>query len=257
MEVIDQMGRKLFAPAFPKRIISLVPSQTELLYYLGLKDRIVGVTKFCVHPQEARQNKVVIGGTKKVHINKVKDLEPDLILGNKEENTLDIVLELEQFCSVWMSDINTFNDAVKMFFHIGTLLKVSKKANLLVNTIEQQFRSLNRATKQKALYFIWANPYMVAASNTFINSILEKSGYQNAVGRLERYPQLTEKEITNLEVDVVMLSSEPYPFKEKHKDELKRLLPDAEIALVDGEYFSWYGSRLLGTPKYLNSLHFF
>ncbi|MEM7108506.1 MAG: helical backbone metal receptor [Bacteroidota bacterium] len=257
VEVRDQMGREVSLTPFPKRIISLVPSQTELLYYLGLKDRLVGITKFCIHPSDALKENVIVGGTKKIRTQKVKELQPDLVIGNKEENTQDIVLELEQFCPVWMSDINTYKDALVMISELGELMNVGDKADELAKAIDRQFSEISTVNKLKVLYFIWYNPYMVAGSNTFVDSILQKAGYQNAAAHLERYPRLSESEIMEMDVDVVMLSSEPYPFKESHKEGLQNLLPKAEITLVDGEYFSWYGPRLLDTPNYLNSLNSF
>ncbi|MEM9855806.1 MAG: helical backbone metal receptor [Bacteroidota bacterium] len=256
IEVTDQMNRKVIVASSPKRIISLVPSQTELLYHLGLRERVVGVTKFCIYPKAAREEKTIVGGTKNVRLEKLLSLEPDLIIGNKEENTEAIITQLQNYSPVWMSDISTLDDALNMITQLGLLLGVHNKARTLVSGITKEFQNFHRPIRSKVLYFIWKNPLMVAGTNTFIHSMLEKMSHINVVAPLERYPTLDEDSLKNLDPDVVMLSSEPYPFKEKHKSYFQKLFPNAVINLVNGEYFSWYGSRLIDAPNYFKTLNF-
>ena len=142
-EFVDQLDRKISLASLPKRIVSLVPSQTELLYDLGLRDEVAGITKFCIHPQEWFKTKPRVGGTKKIDIEKIKQLDPDLVIGNKEENDQSQVEELMKHYPVWMSDIKNLEDALEMIEHIGDLTGKSGNAVQLRNKIEQKFHGLN------------------------------------------------------------------------------------------------------------------
>ena len=249
MKVSDQMKRIITIPQFPERIVSLVPSQTELLVDLGLGDKIVGVTKFCIHPKGLKEEKTIIGGTKNFNFEKIKALNPDLIIGNKEENYKEGIEKLEQDYPVWMSDIFNVWDALDMILAIGKITDSEKKANLIWKEINNKRNLLleqNRKT-QKALYLIWKNPYMSAGSNNYINEMMSLNGYENICNTKEysRYPELTEEKIKELNPETILLSSEPFPFKEKHREELNKLVPNACIKLVDGELYSWYGSRII------------
>ncbi|HAP69620.1 MAG TPA: cobalamin-binding protein [Flavobacteriales bacterium] len=250
--VIDQVGRTVLIPKFPKRIISLVPSQTELLFDLGLDQRVVGITKFCVHPKEWFRTKARIGGTKKLNFNTISDLNPDLIIANKEENNKEDIERLEKDFPVWVSDINNLDSAVEMIQLVGKITQTN--ASKLVTEIETEFQELKPIyPKKKTLYLIWKNPYMSAGSDTFIHDIMKRCGFENAISD-SRYPQLSEQNIVALKPELVLLSSEPFPFKAKHIEELHGLLPNAEIKLVNGEMFSWYGSRLKHVPPYLSTI---
>lgn len=252
---VDHIGYTIELENTPKRIISLVPSQTELLYDLGLEDEVVGITKFCIHPNHWFRSKKRIGGTKKVHIDWVADLNPDLIIANKEENVLEQVHELRNIAPVWTSEITCLSSAVRMIRDIGSITNTSEKATAIANEIESLFSQIEiPENKLNVLYLIWRDPYMVAGGDTFIHQMLGYCGCKNVVGNMNRYPCLSPLEIQKLNPDIVMLSSEPYPFKEKHLLELQELLPNARLLLVDGELFSWYGSRLLKSPSYFKEL---
>lgn len=253
--VTDQMGNLVTVPQNPKRIVSLVPSQTELLYDLGLGDQVVGITKFCVHPDSWFRSKKRIGGTKDVKIDKVVALKPDLIIGNKEENTKEDIEALEEIAPVWMSDIFDLSDALAMIQSIGDLCGVPGKGNELVRAIKQEFYTLNPLVNKSStvLYLIWKKPYMGVAANTFIHNLLEEQlGFTNILRGQERYPEVTLSSYT--EVDYLFLSTEPFPFKETHVKDLQKQFPNTKIVLVDGEYFSWYGSRLEKAPAYFYKL---
>lgn len=254
-QFIDQMGRVISISFPPQRIISLVPSQTELLFDLGLDKEVVGITKFCIHPEEQFKTKSKIGGTKKLNLKRIRELKPDVIIGNKEENERGQMEELMKEFPVWMSDINVLEDAIGMINGIGSLTGKSQQAELLTYKILEGFKSLSLSAKRKqtVAYFIWKDPYMVAGRDTFINDILIKAGYDNFTD-LNRYPELCSDEIRNLKPDIVFLSSEPYPFKDVHVEEIKIICPTAKVIVVDGEIFSWYGSRLIHTPAYLQTL---
>ena len=253
----DQLNREIIINALPKRIISLVPSQTEMFVYLGLGTSIVGLTKFCVHPKNLIKIKKVVGGTKTVRLDKIASLSPDLIICNKEENTQDIVADCSKIAPVWVSDIKSIDDNISMILQLGEIFKIPKASQDLVVKIKDKkadFLSfiLNKAPK-KVAYCIWKNPYMVAAADTFIDELISLNNFNNVFSnRKERYPQINVNELRG--IDLVLLSSEPYPFKEKDLLELKNEL-QCEVRLVDGEYFSWYGSRILEAFTYFKTLH--
>jgi len=251
---IDQMNRAVDIPFTPKKIISIVPSQTELLFDLGLGEEIIGITKFCVHPIDKIKRKPKIGGTKALNIKLIKELKPDLIIGNKEENEKDQIEELMQIFPVWMSDIADLEGAVDMISRVGKLVGREEKATQLTLSIISSFNDLKfKSFSLKAAYLIWRKPFIVAGKGTFIDDMLKRCGLTNAF-ELERYPEVFPAQIVEANPDVVLLSSEPYPFKERHIAEFRALVPHANIQLVDGEVFSWYGSRLLQAPEYFKQL---
>jgi len=253
---IDQMGNLISIPNEPLRIVSIVPSQTELLYDLGLQDEVLGQTLFCIHPKEMHSLKPRIGGTKKLDIQKIRALKPNLIIGNKEENSQDQIEILMQEFPVWMSDIQNLDQAIEMIVKLGHVVNKTEKAQEIAVQLHSDFNGLVRTeTPKKCLYLIWREPWMAAGDNTFINDLLQRMGLQNAAtGFSGRYPAISMEEIKRAEPDCIFLSSEPYPFKEKHIQELSEICPHAQIELVDGELFSWYGSRLLHSVKYLKTL---
>jgi ABC-type Fe3+-hydroxamate transport system substrate-binding protein len=252
-EFTDQMGNRVVVSFPPKRIVSLVPSQTELLAYLGLAERVVGITKFCVHPAGWRTSKTVIGGTKKFDIRKICSLKPDLVIGNKEENYEEGINRLKKEFPVWMSDVIALDDARSMIQGIGSVTGCESESAALIRQINHSFQSIKKSRPYSVIYLIWKNPWMAAGRNTFIHTMLEVAGFQNAVSK-NRYPQLSNDDLRQLHPEVILLSSEPYPFSEKHIMALQPIVPRAKILLVDGEIFSWYGSRLLKFPEYLSRL---
>jgi ABC-type Fe3+-hydroxamate transport system substrate-binding protein len=241
-------------PYLPQRIVSLVPSQTELLFDLGLGEKVVGITKFCIHPAEKIKSVAKVGGTKQFRFEAIHALQPDLILGNKEENYREGIEQLAAQYPVWISDIYTLADALGMIRKVGELAGASDKATSLAATIGVGFANLVPVPPVRVAYFIWRNPWMVAGSHTFLDALLNHCGLTNVFGHLPRYPEVTEAHLREAQPDCLLLSSEPYPFAEKHREELQQLCPRAKVLLVDGEMFSWYGSRLVQTPPYLASL---
>ncbi|WP_435263781.1 ABC transporter substrate-binding protein [Tenacibaculum sp. nBUS_03] len=258
--MIDQINRTVTLKTTPKRIISLVPSQTELLVDLGLEDFLVGVTKFCIHPKHLKKNKVIVGGTKNIKINTIKELKPDIILCNKEENTKEIVEECEKIATTHVSDIFTLNDTKKLIKQYGTIFNRKNEALNILNKLNFEIRSFNNFIKEKdykkVAYFIWRKPWMVAGNNNFINHLLSLNKFSNIYINKERYPEI---DITKIQQegnpDLILLSSEPYPFKEQHVFEIQEHVQQSKIIFVDGEMFSWYGSRLLKAFNYFKQLH--
>ncbi|OUJ73251.1 ABC transporter substrate-binding protein [Hymenobacter crusticola] len=255
LTLTDQLGRRVVVPFPPQRIVSLVPSQTELLFDLGLAARVVGVTKFCIHPSQARQQATVVGGTKNFDFEKIAALRPDLILGNKEENYQQGIEQLAEKYPVWLSDISTLEEALRMIRQVGMLTGTQAKAEALATVISGSFTNLApTALPVSVAYFIWRKPYMVAANGTFIDDMLRRAGFINVFAKQSRYPEVTREQLAAAAPQAIFLSSEPYPFKEKHVAEFDEICPDATIRVVDGELFSWYGSRLQHSEAYFREL---
>ena len=255
---LDQMGNVFDFPIIPQRIISLVPSQTEYLCDIGLQDQIVGCTKFCIHPSHIKQKASIIGGTKTLNLTLIQSLKPDIIIGNKEENEQIQIETLQKEFPVWMSDIANLTAALEMMQKLADLFQKAKEGKQICNQIADDFAALHQAKNpKKVLYLIWKDPYMLAGKQTFINDLLQRLGLENAAGKLpnpNRYPAINLSEIQQINPDVILLSSEPYPFKEKHRLIFQDLVPSASIQVVDGELFSWYGSRLLQSGAYFKQV---
>lgn len=239
----------------PGRIVSLVPSQTELLHTLGLEHETVGITRFCIRPGVWFRTKARIGGTKDINFKKIDQLNPDLIIANKEENVKEQVNELATKYPVWVSDIPDIPAAWNMMRDIGVLTGKLQEADKLIGQIKKGFDTLPMAKEPiRSAYLIWRNPYMTVGGDTFISDMMHRSGFVNVFAKSSRYPVVTPEDLVETGCRLLMLSSEPYPFRQKHIDELQRQLTGVKIILVDGEYFSWYGSRMLKSPAYFKQL---
>lgn len=251
----DQLGRTLQLPNYPLRIVSIVPSQTELLYYLGLENKVVGITKFCINPIEWFHSKPRVGGTKTLDMERIRKLRPDLIIANKEENEQRQIEALMQEYPVWISDVNNLADALDMIQGIGKITNTPTLAQQLITQVRQGFDSIAPLQPTRTAYFIWRQPWMAAGHTTYINDLMQRCGMVNVFADLDsRYPEVTNEDIITANPQLILLSSEPYPFKEKHLAELQALCPQAKVLLVDGEMFSWYGSRMREATGYLNGL---
>ena len=255
--LVDQIGQSHTFTTIPKRIVSLVPSLTELLVDLGLRDNIKGVTKFCVYPQNIKEEKTIVGGTKQVYVEKIAALNPDIILCNKEENTKEIVQSLSKIAPVHVSDIKSLEDTYLLIKQYGLLFDAHKLAQKLVEDIQEKAAALKESLagsyRKSCLYVIWRNPYMVAGQDTFINHILDLNNFNNTCLD-KRYPEIEIEDM--FDVDYILLSSEPYPFKESHRKTLEKHTR-GKVILVDGAYFSWYGSRLIDAFNYFKQLNEF
>ncbi|RRO25156.1 ABC transporter substrate-binding protein [Flavobacteriaceae bacterium 14752] len=256
MIIQDFLNRRVEVTSTPQRIISLVPSQTELMADLGFEKQIVGITKFCVHPKYLKSTKTIVGGTKQVHFDKIEALQPDIIFCNKEENTKPMVERLQNIATVHISDIQTLEDNIKLIKDYGEILNAQTRAENIIETLQQKQHQFQQNIKhkpiQKVAYLIWRDPWMAVGGNTFINHILELNRFKNVFADQDRYPTI---DINNLpDLDLLFLSSEPYPFKTKHFPEIPT--DQSKIKLVNGEYFSWYGSRMLKAFDYFKeNLH--
>ncbi len=252
LKLYDQTGRLVQILSHPERIISLVPSLTELLFDLGLDQEIVGVTRYCISPPEKVASKIKVGGINQLDFKAIDSLHPDLIIANKEENDRQEVLRLQEKYPVYVSDINSLPDAFEMIGDLGKLTSRIEAANQIVVEIERGFAQIKPQNTFRIAYLIWKNPYMVAGGNTFIGDILQRSGFRNIFEKLERYPQVSTEMVG--QAQVILLSSEPYPFSEKDAEEFRNQFPVSQVFLVDGALFAWYGSRLRHTASYINQL---
>ena len=259
----DAVGRRVRLEAPPRRIVSLVPSLTELLADLGLDAETVGLTRFCVRPHGWKARKRIVGGTKTVDPERVRALEPDLVIANKEENVREQVEAVAASCPVWTTDIATVADAVAAVRDVGALAGRQPAADGLADRIDAGFAALPESWPAlRALYLIWRDPWMSVGYDTIIADVLDRAGFVSVTGDRARYPVLTDAEVRAMAPEVVLLSSEPYPFRDKHVAEVQALTgavpggvaPGARVVLVDGEAFSWYGSRLVHTPDALRAL---
>jgi len=256
MKFTDQLNRTITLKTSPKRIISLVPSQTELLFDLGLQEKIVGITKFCIHPKQACKATKKVGGTKNINFERIEKLQPDLIIANKEENQKEQIEELAKKYPVWISDIKTIEQALDMIENIGVLVEESEKAQKIIQEINLTFTEarLKIRHQKKVAYLIWQNPYMTIGQDTFIHDILQHFGFLNVFQDQFRYPETTLEELKQKKIDYLFLSSEPFPFKNEHVQAIQKEFKHTKVLIIDGEMCSWYGSRLLYTVNYFNSL---
>jgi len=256
IKITDDLGRKLSIPFPPQRIISTVPSTTEFLFDLGVGDRLISRTRFCRYPKEKIEKLPNIGGPKNLHVDKIRLLNPDLILANEEENNKEQIEALFEEFPVYVCKVRNYDEALKNILNTGKITGSEPKAYEIANKIHADFMQLPLNLKSlRVLYFIWKDPYMAAGKDTFINSMIEGCGFSNAIeGNETRYPKLTSEEIQNLKPDIVFLSSEPFPFDQSHIQKIQDLLPNSKIELVDGEMFSWYESHLLKAGSYFKNL---
>lgn len=252
----DARGRRIVLEHPPRRIVSLVPSQTELLAYLELDETVVGVTRFCTRPSHWREEKTIVGGTKEVDVELVRDLAPDLILANHEENTQDDVEALDEVAPVFVTKVQTVTEALDMIRTVGTLTETADLTSTLAGQIISRFSQLPDFAPLRSVYLIWRDPYMTVGGDTFIHDVMRWGGFENAYKHEHRYPEVSLSELADADLDVVLCATEPFPFHQKDKftAELRDRLSETPIEVVDGQLFSWYGPRLLDTPSYLKEL---
>lgn len=277
---IQDARGSLFEPySTTPRIVSLVPSITELLFDLGLDvEAIVGRTKFCTQPSDKVKDVPWVGGTKDFKIDRIQGLRPDLVLANIDENPKDRTLFIERKLKktkVFATEVNTYDDALAMINDLGRLLQKGKEAKRIIDSITALREKLPQKPIASALYLIWKRPYMSVSPGTYIDDMMRISGYENVISEdwlanreysssgKRRYPEIAEKDILTLNPDRILLSSEPYPFKEKHIIELTETLSaydpsyanTVRISIVDGRDFSWFGSHLISALKAFSALH--
>ena len=259
----DARGTTLTLAAPPQRIVSLVPSTTESLFALGCGERVVGITRFCVHPAEGLVGRVKVGGTKDLDMARLCALQPDLVIGNAEENTRELFAAIEaEGIPLHVAFPRTVDDALADLLALGRLVGAAEAAAAQVARIQAARARLHAQVQGEGLryaYLIWRRPWMAINDQTFIAALLAEAGGVNVLGaHPDRYLTLAggAAELAAAQPEVVLLSSEPFPFQEKHADELaaESGLPRARFVLVDGERCSWHGVRMAEALGYLADL---
>lgn len=235
------------------RIISLVPSLTELVLDLGIGDRLVGRTRFCIHPDNKVKDIPIIGGTKTPNIEKILSLDPDYIIANHEENRKEDIEQLQRKTHVHVTEIDTIEDALITIQELAQDLDVEENAEAIISNITTLLEKTPESPPLKTAYFIWKDPWMVAAKNTYIDSVLKHYRLKNVFSDQQRYPQVSLSDLAEASPELILLSSEPYPFKQKHIREIQEACPKADIQLINGEWFSWYGSGMVKAFSELNN----
>ncbi|HEY8608587.1 MAG TPA: helical backbone metal receptor [Noviherbaspirillum sp.] len=259
MMAADALG-VVHAPAGPApRIVSLVPSVTELLCALGLAPFLVGRTGFCIHPREVLQAIPKVGGTKDVNVEKVRALQPTHLLVNIDENEKPVVDTLAAFIPhVVVTHPLGPGDNPALYQLLGGIFNAGDRAAQLCAAFEREYAQLQSAPKgppQTVLYCIWKDPWMTVSGDTYIARMLEQIGWHcwTPPGSTSRYPEFRWSDRLAAAVDMVLLSTEPYRFTEGHVDALERQV-GKPVLLVDGEMLSWYGSRAIAGLGYLRAL---
>jgi ABC-type Fe3+-hydroxamate transport system substrate-binding protein len=224
----------------------------------------VGITRYCIHPPEARQKAEIVGGTKSPRFDVVRSLEPELVLANQEENRKEDITAFRAFTTVHVSFPRSVSSAIDDILTLGRLLGQDEMSRRLAKALTRAIEDVRERSRGcsgfRYLYFIWRNPYMAAGPGTFIDAFLAEVGGINAMGsEAKRYPEITPSRVAELRPDVVFLSSEPFPFRSEHIGELVTATPgfpglENRVLLVDGELLSWHGVRLRKGIPYLSEL---
>ncbi|WP_431030002.1 ABC transporter substrate-binding protein [Lysinibacillus sp. LZ02] len=249
-QVVDHLGRSVTYAFPPKRIISLCPAITETLFHLSLQQEIVGRTKYCIFPEQQVAHVQTVGGTKQVDLATIQSLQPDLIIMEKEENTKEMVDMLENHFPVYVFQVESISEAQRMIEDAGQLVNRVEKSKELVLQIDVALKALPRKSG-RAAYMMWRKPYMVVGATTYINDMLETVGFENPFTASEgRYPVVDIEALKNAQLDYLFLSTEPFPFAQKHIEELALHLPNTTIQIIDGEMF-WYGAKMKEAAPYL------
>ncbi|MGH6611290.1 MAG: helical backbone metal receptor [Burkholderiaceae bacterium] len=254
----DAIGEEHMAADENARIVSLVPSITELLFDLGLGAKIVGRTGFCIHPRDAVRDVPKVGGTKDVKLDALRALKPTHLIVNVDENEISTVEAIRQFTPhLIVTHPSAPEDNVALFRLLGGIFGANEHAEQLVTQISRQLAACRAIEWQRetVLYLIWKDPWMTVASDTYIARTLAGVGWQvtTAAGGhsgAARYPQIEDLCATAQQVDRVLLSSEPFMFRAQHVDQLHAQLR-MPVDLIDGEMTSWYGSRAIRGLQYL------
>lgn len=244
----------------PRRIVSLVPSLTEALFALGVGSNVVGRTRYCTQPPRSVGRIPKVGGTKKADVGRILELEPDLVVAVKEENTREDVEALMQAgIPVFLGAPETVTEAVRMMRDLARRVE-APLAREVLDPVERVLGRLNGAAGSTIRVFvpIWKDPYMSVGSDTYVHDVLRICGGENVCSGATRYPEVTLDEVEAARPEVVLLPDEPYPFSAEDLSEFYALdVPAARedrIHLVDGKLLTWYGPRMAGSLTQLAAL---
>lgn len=254
--VTDDLGRRVCLPDGPQRIVCLCPSMTETLFALGVGDRMVGRTRYCVHPQPAVECVSVVGGTKDVNPCRVEELNPDLVIAVREENVQDQVLTMAQHVPVYVFDIETVDDGINSIARLGALVGEARHGESLAQSAREAFESITPLPQpRRVLCLIWGIPAMAVGAGTYIHDLLTRLGFINMAAALPgRYPDIPLDGDILSEAEVILLPDEPFPFSQEHETMLRSMVRTPLVQRVDGQMLSWYGVRMIETVDQLRDL---
>lgn len=232
------------------RIVSLVPSITELLCDLDLSEQLVGRTGFCIHPWETVRAIPKVGGTKDLKFDRIRELKPTHVVVNVDENRKEDAEALAEFIpNVVVTHPLAPRDNLDLYRQMGREFDREAQAEALCKRFEAALSKVEDRPEQRVLYLIWRDPWMTISPETYISRTLGLFNWKTVPASTdERYPQV---DLAAVDVDRVLLSSEPFHFKEHHIPEVEALVPGAKVSLIDGEMTSWYGSRAIAGIDYL------
>jgi ABC-type Fe3+-hydroxamate transport system substrate-binding protein len=223
-------------------------------------EKVVGRTRYCTQPPRAVGKIPKIGGTKKIDVRRVLELEPDLVVAVKEENSKqDVEALAEAGVPLFLGAPETVDGAVRMLRNLAARVEAPLAQEVLA-PIERVVKRLEpqRGSPRRVFVPIWKNPYMGTGSDTYVHDVLKVSGGENVCGFAPRYPTITLEEIEALRPEIVLLPDEPYPFSAEDLTEFYALdIPAAKedrIHLVDGKLLTWYGPRMAGSLTQVSAL---
>lgn len=244
----DALGRSVEAPSPPARIVSLVPSVTETLFSFGVGHSVVGVTRFCAEPADGVSRLPKVGGTKDVDVGAVLGLAPDLVLANAEENRReDIEGLIEAGATVMVTFPRTVADALEELQVLAEIVGAGETAAAILDDASREVAGDSTPPSEAVPVFcpIWRRPWMTIGPHTYIHDMIRLCGGRNIFADANpRYPQVSLAEVRARAPEVVLLPDEPYPFEDKHAEEVIEALGPVRIHLVDGKDLCWYGPRI-------------
>lgn len=262
---VDASGKTLTLSAPPRRIVSLIPSTTELLCDLGLADALVGVTVYCSEPRDIVRTRTKVGGEKDPDLAAIRALAPDLVIANVEENVREHVETLRGWgLPVWVTYPRTVAEGLAMIRDLGEVTGTQARAQAMLAELQPLYESVSAQTAARppvdVFYAIWRNPYMTVNRDTYISDLLRVCGARNVFAdRSERYPALTLDEVASRRPAVIVLPDEPFRFRRAHLADFAGYpevpaVRDGRIHLVDGKPFSWHGARVAQALRTIPSL---
>jgi ABC-type Fe3+-hydroxamate transport system substrate-binding protein len=256
-ELVDAAGTRHVPAAGAPRIVSLVPSITELLCDLGLAGAIVGRTGFCIHPRATVRAIPKVGGTKDVDLEKLRALSPTHVILNVDENRKEDARALAEFVpALVVTHPLAPRDNLALYRLTGGIFGRERQAEDLCGRFEAEYRALEAAARafspERVLYLIWKKPWMTVSRDTYVSRMLALVKWETVPEKAgDRYPRVSFDDKALVEARTVLLSSEPYRFRDSHLAEVRALLPGRKVALIDGEMTAWYGSRAITALRYL------
>lgn len=259
MIFIDDLGNELNFDKKPKRIISLVPAITETLYDLNLEELIIGVTKECTYPIHFKSTKQIVGDTKTIELEILKELKPDLVFCNTTINSLEIITKLQKVTKVYITKVITIDDSKQMIKNLGILLNRRTEADLLNRKIDLKLEDfklfITSFNTLKVAYFTGYNPWIATGNKTYTNSLLSLNKYTNIYNAQNYLPKINPKRIRHDgDPEILFFPSKPFTFEDQHAFEISEYTNRSSAVFIDGEMFGWFGSRLIKAFEYFKTL---